>query len=160
MVIRILYILLIILCVSCNTKSEYVPIQGQWIKGNEREQLNIIENQFRGFDMAMVEIGYRYQELYWAGQDENWDYADYQLQKIDKAIKQGIERRPKRAASAQHFIDYVIPEVDKAIKTKDTVVFNTNFNMMRNNCISCHTMEKVPSFIVRIPKFRQSPIEN
>ena len=73
--------LLIILFISaCNQKQE--TVQGQWIKGNEQKKLETIENQFRGFDMAMVETGYRYQELYWAGQDENWEYADYQLEKI------------------------------------------------------------------------------
>lgn len=60
---------------ACNQKQE--AVQGQWIKGNEQEKLETIENQFRGFDMAMVETGYRYQELYWAGQDENWEYADH-----------------------------------------------------------------------------------
>ena len=73
---------------ACNQKQE--AVQGQWIKGNEQEKLETIENQFRGFDMAMVETGYRYQELYWAGQDENWEYADYQLEKtakIDAVIK-------------------------------------------------------------------------
>lgn len=41
--------------------------------------------------MPMVEKGYRDQELYWAGQDENWDYADYQIEKIRKAIENGLE---------------------------------------------------------------------
>ncbi|WP_312554546.1 hypothetical protein [Empedobacter brevis] len=60
---------------ACNQKQEVV--QRQWIKGNDLEKLETIENQFSGFDMAMVETGYRYQELYWARQDENWEYADY-----------------------------------------------------------------------------------
>jgi hypothetical protein len=31
----------------------------------------------------MAEIGYRYTELFFAVQDRNWDYADYQLGKIE-----------------------------------------------------------------------------
>ena len=42
----------------------------------------------------MVETGYRYQELYWAGQDENWEYADYQLEKIKIAIENGLDADP------------------------------------------------------------------
>lgn len=101
---------------ACNQKHE--AVQGQWIKGNEQEKLETIENQFRGFDMAMVETGYRYQELYWAGQDENWEYADYQLEKIQKAIENGLERRPKRTASAQHFLTVTLPQMNEALKKK------------------------------------------
>ncbi|MDV3854902.1 hypothetical protein CMT56_17045 [Elizabethkingia anophelis] len=141
---------------ACNQKHE--AVQGQWIKGNEQEKLETIENQFRGFDMAMVETGYRYQELYWAGQDENWEYADYQLEKIQKAIENGLERRPKRTASAQHFLTVTLPQMNEALKKRDTVVFNKNFQMLTNSCVSCHTMEKVPFFTVKTPVERQSPI--
>ncbi|AZA56486.1 hypothetical protein EG344_23610 [Chryseobacterium sp. G0162] len=149
--------LLIILFISaCNQKQE--TVQGQWIKGNEQKKLETIENQFRGFDMAMVETGYRYQELYWAGQDENWGYADYQLEKIQKAIENGLERRPKRAQSAQHFLTVTVPQMKEALKKKDTVVFNKNFQVITNSCVSCHAMEKVPFFTVKTPTERQSPI--
>lgn len=143
---------------SCNSKEKYQPVQGKWIKGTEQEQLKTIESQFRGFDKTMVEVGYRYQELYWAGEDENWDYASYQLQKINKTIKLGLQRRPKRAASADNFLNYVIPEVRKSIKAKNKVDFDKNFKMMRTNCTSCHMAERVPSFTVQIPTDRQSPI--
>ncbi len=52
----------------------------------------------------MVETGYRYQELYWEGQDQNWDYAGYHLNKIKIAIENGLERRPKRAKSTENFL--------------------------------------------------------
>jgi len=147
---------LLLLC-SCDNKQEQ-NTQGNWIKGTEQEKLETIENQFRGFDMAMVETGYRYQELYWAGQDENWEYADYQIEKIRKAIENGLERRPKRAKSAEHFLNVALPEMGKALEKRDTVVFNKNFQMMTNSCISCHAMEKVPHFTVKKPLYRQSPI--
>ena len=73
-------IIALLLLWSCG-KNQEQNAQGKWIKGTEQEKLETIENQFRGFDMAMVETGYRYQELYWAGQDENWEYADYQIEK-------------------------------------------------------------------------------
>ncbi|CAM1345000.1 hypothetical protein [Tenacibaculum amylolyticum] len=154
----VLIVLILSTLTSCANKESYQPVQGQWIKGSEQEQVKIIESQFRGFDKTMVEVGYRYQELYWGGQDENWPYASYQLEKIKKAIKLGLERRPKRAKSAQHFLNYVIPEVRKSIKAKNKEEFNTNFEMMRTNCTACHTMERLPSFTVGIPTDRQSPI--
>lgn len=146
----------IIFLYSCNQKTK--TIQGSWIKGTEQEKIEIIENQFRGFDMTMVETGYRYQELYWAGQDENWEYASYQLEKIQKAIENGLVRRPKRAQSARHFLTVILPEMQRALQKRDTVVFNKNFQVLTSSCISCHAMEKVSYFTVKKPLYRQSPI--
>src|SRR3990172_127259 len=112
---------------ACNQKTDKETTQGDWIRGTEKKQI-------RGFDNAMVETGYRYQELYWAGQDENWEYADYQLDKIKLAIENGLERRPKRAKSAEHFLNYVLPEIQKSVASKDTVIFNKEFKMLTVNC--------------------------
>ena len=150
-------IIALLLFWSCGNNQEQ-NAQGTWVKGTEQEKLETIENQFRGFDMAMVETGYRYQELYWAGQDENWEYADYQLEKIRKAIENGLERRPKRAKSAEHFLTVALPEMGNALEKRDTTVFNKNFQMLTNSCISCHAIEKVPHFTVKKPLYRQSPI--
>jgi hypothetical protein len=152
---------ILLLLVSCNNKAEYVPVQGKWIKGSQQAQMQTLETQLRGLDMAMVEIGYRYQELYWAGQDEHWEFANYQLKKIEKALKLGLQRRPNRAPTAEHFLNVVIPEVKKTITAKNKEIFNQKFDMMRQNCTACHAAgkeESYPSFNVKIPIHRQSPI--
>jgi len=81
----------------------------------------------RGFDRIMIETDYCYQELFLAGQDENQDYADYQIEKIRKAIENGSERRSKCAKSVAHFLTISLPEMEKAIDLKDILVFNKNF---------------------------------
>ncbi len=142
---------------ACNETNE--SAQGNWITGTEQEKLEHIENQFRGFDNAMVETAYRYQELYWAGQDENWEYAEYQLEKIKIAIENGLLRRPKRAASAEHFLKHDLPEMQKSVISKDTVIFNQGFQLFTNQCNNCHLKENVLFFTVKTPKTRQSPIQ-
>lgn len=107
----------------------------------------------------MVETGYKYQELYWAGQDENWQYAEYQLEKIKVAIENGLERRPKRANSAEHFLTYVLPEMQKSIESKDTIIFNKGFQMLRSECRNCYIKENVPFIQSVIPEVRISPIK-
>ncbi len=132
--------------------------QGEWITGTAEEQLGIIEKQFRGFDNAMVETGYRYQELYWAGQDENWEYAAYQLEKIKLAIANGLQRRPKRANSAEHFLSYDLPQMQEAVAGKDTAAFREKFRALTTGCNNCHKMENVSFFNVQTPVQRQSPV--
>ena len=106
---KVLSIFSLFIIFSCTKEKTNNTIQGEWIQGTENQKINIIEKQFRGFDMAMIETGYRYQELYWAGQDQNWEYANYQLKKIKVAIENGLQRRPKRAKSAEYFISSPAP---------------------------------------------------
>ncbi len=144
---------------ACNQPTNKETAEGDWIKGTDTEQIKTIEKHFRGFDNTMVETGYRYQELYWAGLDQNWEYADYQIAKIKLAIETGLERRPKRAPSSQHFLNYVLPDMKKSVESKDTANFNKSFLTLTTNCNSCHAMEKVPFFNVQIPSERNSSIK-
>ena len=156
--IAILGVLFMVIACQEEQTQNTIVAQGKWLAGDEQEQINAIEQQFRGFDMAMVETGYRYQELYWAGADENWEYAAYQLKKMKLAIDNGLKRRPKRAASAQHFLSYVIPEIKQTIAKEDKALFDEKFKMLTQNCNNCHAMEKVPFFTVKAPINRLSPI--
>src|SRR3990167_6171567 len=93
--IGLIFLFMLISCVNSN-KNEGLT----WLNLPDNEKFKVIENQFRGFDKTMIEVGYRYNELYWAGVDQNWDSANYHLEKIEHTIKLGLERRPKRKASA------------------------------------------------------------
>lgn len=104
----------------------------------------MVARHLRGFDMAMVETSHRYAELYWAGIDGNWGYADYQLKKIRTAVENGLERRPKRAASAQTFLTMVIPHLEEAIVHKDSAKFWNRFDTFTSTCNTCHKDEQVP----------------
>jgi len=129
-----------------------------WLKGDVENKFETIASQLRGFDMAMAETGYRYQELYWAGKDENREYANCQLSKIKLAIKNGLQRRPKRAKSAEHFLNSVLPAMQEPINNKDTTLFNHHFQLLTAGCNSCHSMEKVAFFFVKPPLEQKSPI--
>lgn len=144
----------IFLIVQLNCKN---AAQGEWIKGTEEEKISMVERQFRGFDMAMIEIGYRYSELYWAGHDENWEYAKYQLEKINLSFKNGIERRPKRLKFSEMFLNY-IPTIQKSINDKNKKDFFEVFQITTQLCNSCHVTEKVDFFLVKEPLLRVSPI--
>jgi hypothetical protein len=96
---------MLVLLAACDRSPGTAPAPASqtgdsWIRGDIDQRFAIVAKQLRGFDAAMVETGYRYGELYWAGEDRNWEYAAYQLEKIETAIANGLERRPKRAASA------------------------------------------------------------
>jgi hypothetical protein len=133
---------------------------GEWLKGTAEEKFNQIEKQLRGLDKTMVEVGYRFTELYFAGKEHNWDYAKYQAEKMDLAIRLGLVRRPKRAQSAQFFLTDDIPAVLKAIESKDDETFQKGMDRMRSSCMKCHNLEKVSYFTVEFPEHRLSTVRN
>jgi hypothetical protein len=117
--------------------------QDGWLIGTADEKFDVVSRHLRGFDMAMVETGYRYQQLYWTGEDQNWGYADYQLQKIRTAIENGLERRPARAASARVFLDTTLPAMNEAIVNRSQILFRERFVELTAACNTCHDAEKV-----------------
>ncbi|MEW6272022.1 MAG: hypothetical protein AB1689_22295 [Thermodesulfobacteriota bacterium] len=127
------------------------------LEGDSDERFARVAKHLRGFDVAMVETGYRYGELFWPGQDRNWDYAKYQVDKIRTAVANGAERRPKRAASAQA-LEGALAEMDEAIAAKDLDQFAKQFEVLTATCNACHQTERVPFVVVRPPSVRTSPV--
>lgn len=152
----ILFILVAFLT-SCG-KSEQNHAEGNWLKGSKQEQIEIKERQFGGFGKTMIEVGYRYNELYWAGQNENWEYAKYQLEDLEEAMEKGFERRPNREKNAKNFMTVSIPDLMRAIEEKSKPEFEQSFENLRISCNSCHKMEEMPSFKVETPKVNTSII--
>ena len=134
------------------------PSEGAaWLlSGDNDERLAKVAKHLRGFDVAMVETGYRYGELYWAGQDQNWDYAKYQVEKIRTAVQNGVERRPRRSQSAQ-MLEGALPGVEEAITARDPALFTERFKLLTATCNACHQAERVPFVHVRPPSVRMSP---
>lgn len=143
---------LIISAVSCSkTKEEKKIPEGKWITGDKTEQLETIEDHFQGFGKAMWEVGYRYKELYVAGENENWDYAEHHLEEMEEAILLGLERRPKHKEDATQFLTVSIPEINKAIEEKNKALFDDKYEAMRQSCNACHVMRDHGYIKVKTP---------
>ena len=125
-----------------------------------QEKFKKIQKQFRGFDLAMVEVGYRFNSFYFAIKDENYPLANYQWDKIKKSIENGIERRPKRAKNSKNiFLDTQYISMKKALEKKDSKLIWQEYNSTKVNCNACHMAENVPFIHVIDPKHRWQPIK-
>ena len=132
----------------------------EWLSGTTGKRFQEVERQLRGLDVAMMEIGYRFSELYFAGSDRNWEYAKYQVDKIDTALRLALVRRPKRAASAEPFLNEDIPPVKEVIERRDAEAFLAVMDRLRTACMKCHVAEQVPYFTVELPENRLSTIRS
>lgn len=147
-------------CGAATACRHEAPETSTWIRGDSNQRWTTVARQLRGLDVAMVEIGYRYQELHWAGVESNWEYAGYQLKKIDLALENALERRPKRRGSAEALFGPSLEEMKQAIALKQRAGFAQAFAGMTAACNSCHVAEGVASFHVEAPTDRPSPIRS
>lgn len=154
----VLILMITLIIAGCSRPdSAAVPVasgDGGWLAGTVDERFDTVARQLRGFDVAMVETGYRYTELYWAIQDGNWGYADYQVKKIRTAVEHGLERRPKRAASAETFLTLVIPALEEAIAQQDDALAQDRLITLRSTCNTCHEHEQVEFVHIGVPQVR------
>ena len=151
------FALVLCMCVATGCRHDTLA-QNAWIQGDSDERWTTMVKQLRGLDVAMVEIGYRYGELSWAGADANWVYADYQLTKMRLALEDALVRRPKRRPSAEELFLPSLDEMRRAVNAKERRGFEEAFAELTSACNSCHVAEGTPSFHVERPTDRQSPI--
>ncbi len=155
--------LLSIICVmtlsfSCRPAGDEPVGTDGWLTGDVQQKFETVASHLGGFGRAMWEVDYRYQELYWAGQDENWQYAAHQTEELEEALEDGLERRPARTESAQHFLTVALPGLEEAIEKRDPELFESRFNVFMNTCNSCHALEGMQFISVRIPTDRRSSV--
>ena len=152
-VIASVTIILAIMISACQQQGDQA-IESRWAGETVQEAVHSIENQIGGFDQTMMETNYRYNELYWAGVDKNWGYAEYQLDKVISSLEKGFIRRPARQASAVQFVDQAAPRLMRAIEGGDKDAFMESFTRFAASCNTCHAMEDVPFMQVIIPEKR------
>ncbi len=149
------FIAMAIIISACQTATDQT-FETRWAGEDLQEIVASLENQFGGFDQTMIQTNYRYNELYWAGQDENWQYAEYQLDEMLGNLEKGFVRRPERQASSVQFVDQAAPRLLQAIEAGDKEAFDEAFTRFASSCNTCHAMEDVAFIQVVIPDVRTS----
>ncbi len=119
-----------------------------------------IQKQLRGFDLAMVEVGYRFNGFYFAIKDKNYPLANYHWDKIKKAIENGIIRRPKREGNSKAmFLDSEYKSMKEALSSGDDKKIWEEYGKAKGVCNACHKAERVPFIEVIDPEHRWQPIK-
>lgn len=138
-------------------KSTTVGLDG-WLEGTTEEKFEEVAHQLGGFSRTMVEVGYRYSELYWAAMDENWGYADHQVEHIIEAMEDGLKRRPSRAESAEEFMKETLPYMESLVEKEDKEEFLKGFQIFTSACNACHAKEGESAIMIQLPLNRTSPV--
>ncbi len=86
----------------------------------------------------MLHVGERYNNLYWAARQEQWDFAAYQAKELRGVLNRNKVTRPGRAADIDQFLELAWPEIEEATASRDWDRFEAAFGSMRSACLACH----------------------
>ena len=133
-----------------------------WRKESNKDvQLENLVKLVPGTSHWMAEAGNRYQNLYWAAKLGRWEFAQYQVEEIEKLIQTVQLARPKRAATAQEFLNNGIPAITKGVESKDWAKFEESFVKLHHACMECHGKNDHAFIVLPLkPASASSPVLN
>ena len=105
----------------------------------------------------MVDLQLRHFKLWYAGIQQNWPLAGYELAQIRASIEDSKKVYRNSGSSDMSMMSPMADRLEEAIKAKDGVKFATAFGKLTASCNACHEATGFGFIRMREPKL--SPIE-
>ena len=145
----LLIILIIICCVSSCRQSEQNALQ-QRVDSLEKK---LAATYKPGFGEFMSSIQVHHAKLWFAGKNQNWELADFEMHEIAETLDAIKEYQTEREESKK--VDMLKPSLDAvndAIQKKDSALFNSSYFLLTNTCNSCHKAVNFGFNVVKVPE--------
>ncbi|MBO9202611.1 MULTISPECIES: hypothetical protein [Niastella] len=121
---------------------------------------NKLDNSYKpGFGEFMSSIQMHHAKLWFAGTNNNWKLADFEVHEIQEAleaIQQFNTDRPE--AKEIGMINPAIDSVNSAIKQLNQQLFRSSYILLTNTCNNCHRATQHEFNVITIPA--NPPISN
>ena len=125
--------------VGAPAMADQAPLTDWRKDGSDAEKLENVIRATPSASRIMIEMGERYQNLYWAGKQGKWEFAEYQVEEMEALVKLLQLTRPSRAATAQDFLDEgAFEQLEEALEKKEWGAFYKAYDHMRAQCMICH----------------------
>lgn len=106
-----------------------------------------------GFGEFMTGIQAHHAKLWFAGQNQNWKLADFEVHEIMEAFDDIQKYETDRKESQMvGMINPAIDSINSAISSKDPGMFKSSFYLLTNTCNNCHQAAKFEFNVVKIPE--------
>ncbi len=126
------------------------------VDADEDTRAERLSSYLGGFSSAMWEVGYRYEHMLQAIEDDNFELATYHWDKIGGAIRGGYMKRPGRQANSDAlFLDAIWPIYLETLKAGDGDTIRSQLPQARDACMACHVAEDV-EFMNNQPMFTRT----
>ena len=141
---------------ACNPqadKTQQLQIQIDSLKSR-------LDNSYQpGFGEFMSSIQVHHAKLWFAGINNNWELADFEIHEIQESLDDIQQFNTDRLeAKTIGMISPAIDSVSNAIKQKNQLLFKSSYTLLTNTCNNCHKATKHEFNVVTIPAI--PPISN
>jgi hypothetical protein len=105
-----------------------------------------------GFGEFMGNIQVHHAKLWFAGQNKNWELADFEINEINEnleAIKKYCTDRPETKSIS--IIDQAMDSISIAIAQKNPAKFNQSYINLTTTCNTCHQATSHQYNVIKIP---------
>jgi hypothetical protein len=145
-------ILLIILTFgffACNQHSDNKVLQNRI----DSLESKLAHSYKPGFGEFMSGIQAHHSKLWFAGQNENWRLADFEVHEIMEAMEDIRKFQTERKESRMiEMIEPALDSITNAIQQKNTTLFKTSYTLLTNTCNNCHRAADFEFNVVKIPE--------
>ena len=93
----------------------------------------------------------RHMKLYFAGKAQNWDLADYELQRLRTNLAEAAVFYEGIPVNNVTMMVEPLKAVEDAIKAKDARRFTTTVTELTEGCNSCHQSMNRSFIVIRLP---------
>jgi hypothetical protein len=134
------------------------PPSNRWLLGarDDEERFRRLQVYAGGTDQQMRQIGYRYEQVYQAIVDEEWELGGHHWGKLRNVFNVALMKRPNRTPNAERmFLDDTWQLLASALEAGDTAAARDTFLQERQACIVCHVAEGY-EFINDAPMFEET----
>ena len=147
---KILVILIAFSIFSCNQHSENEAVLQNRIDSLESK---LSEAYKPGFGEFMSYVQAHHAKLWYAGENQNWKLANFEMDEIREAIEDIKTYETDR--NETQLISMIYPALDSvttAINLKNVTQFKNSYTRLTNTCNACHHTAKFEFNVVKIPE--------
>jgi len=142
-------IVIISIVFSCNQENDKVQKLQETIDSLQQQ---LADSYKPGFGEFMSRIQTHHAKLWFAGQNQNWPLADFEVHEIQEAledVQKFCSDRPE--VKSIGMISPAIDSVTNAIQQKNPLLFRNSFILLTNTCNNCHKATEHSFNVVTIP---------
>ena len=134
---------------ACNPATERIHVLQNRVDSLEHEITNAYTP---GFGEFMSNIQAHHAKLWFAGLNQNWDLADFEVHEIIETANAVLKYQTERNESKE--IGMIFPPLDSvsaAITEKSPENFMRTYTLLTNTCNTCHQATNFAFNVVKIP---------
>jgi len=101
---------------------------------------------------VMSAVQFRHSKLWTAGQQKNWELADYELELVKSSLNEAIALYTDIPVENITMIDPPIKSIESAIAARNSAAFGKAFGDLTTGCNSCHQSVRRGFIVMTVPK--------